>query len=68
MSKINLQNGIPGRTVSLTQQEPQIFQQEHHMNSPTTHQGLERVLTISAFLGRLLRSVAGSLAINPKQR
>jgi hypothetical protein len=38
------------------------------MNSPTTHQGLERVLTISAFLGRLLRSVAGSLAINPKQR
>ena len=38
------------------------------MTTPTTHQGLERILSISAFLGRILRSVAGSLAINPKQR
>jgi hypothetical protein len=33
-----------------------------------THQGLERILQISAFLVRLARTIAGSLAINPKPR
>ncbi len=34
----------------------------------TTHQGLERVVVISANLGRMIRAIAGSLSINPKQR
>jgi len=39
------------------------------MTSPLpTHQGLERIVLVSALLGRLVRAVAGSLAINPKQR
>jgi hypothetical protein len=32
-----------------------------------THQGLERILLISSLLGRMIRAVGGSLAINPKQ-
>jgi len=31
-----------------------------------THQGLERILSISALLRRLVRAIARSLAINPK--
>ena len=33
-----------------------------------THQGLERIFLVSALLGRMVRAIAGSLAINPKQR
>ena len=33
-----------------------------------THQGLERIVLISAVLGRMIRAVAGTLSINPKQR
>jgi hypothetical protein len=39
------------------------------MTTPqATHQGLERIFMISAFIGRMMRTVARSLAINPKQR
>ena len=39
------------------------------MTTPhATHQGLERIFMISALIGRMMRAVAGSLAINPKQR
>lgn len=33
-----------------------------------THQGLDRIVLISALLGRMFRTIADSLAINPKQR
>ena len=35
---------------------------------PVTHQGLERIFLISAIIGRMIRTVASSLAINPKRR
>jgi hypothetical protein len=35
---------------------------------PTTHQGLERVVQISAFVARMFRSLATSLAVNQKAR
>jgi hypothetical protein len=33
-----------------------------------THQGLERIVLVSALIGRMIRAVARSLAINPKPR
>jgi hypothetical protein len=33
-----------------------------------THQGFERIVLVSALIGRMIRAVAASLAINPKQR
>lgn len=39
------------------------------MTTPNaTHQGLERIFLASALIGRMIRAVAGSLAINPKRR
>ena len=68
MANINLQYGVAAPTVS--------FVQRHFVNIPqendamtthsATHQGLERILSISALLRRLVRAIARSLAINPK--
>jgi predicted dienelactone hydrolase len=71
MPIIDLINTRESPIVSMTQQsrnETQDLPLGSNMSTPTTHQGLERILQISSLLGRLIRAVAGSLAINPKQR
>jgi hypothetical protein len=45
-----------------------ISSQEQIMQRATTHQGLERVLLMYALLSRIIRRVAGTLAITQKAR
>ena len=68
MANINLHYGVAAPTVSFVQRHFVNIPQENDAmtNYSATHQGLERILSISAFLGRLVRTVARSLAINPK--
>jgi hypothetical protein len=72
MQNIDLINTRESPIVTMTQQTKQPnpdLQLGSNMSTPTvTHQGLERILQISSLLGRIIRAVAGSLAINPKQR